>query len=122
MRKLLNINAGWSFLKDTKEIPSALPTDWEIVNVPHSWNNIDGMDGGGDYFRGTCNYAKVIKKSDLPKADCYYLEINGANSSADVLHPLNTHSVKMDSKKMQKLKKILRFITITYKYLLTAQL
>ena len=72
MRKLLNINAGWSFLKDTKEIPSALPTDWEIVNVPHSWNNIDGMDGGGDYFRGTCNYAKVIKKSDLPKADCYY--------------------------------------------------
>ena len=41
MRKLLNINAGWSFLKDTKEIPSALPTDWEIVNVPHSWNNIE---------------------------------------------------------------------------------
>ena len=84
MRKLININEGWSFLKDTKEIPTVLPTDWEIVNVPHTWNNIDGMDGGADYFRGTCNYAKVIKKSELPVADNYYLEINGAASSADV--------------------------------------
>ena len=84
MRQLLNINAGWSFLKDTKEIPTVLPNDWEVINLPHTWNNIDGMDGGGDYFRGTCNYAKVIKKDDLPKADCYYLEFNGTNSSADV--------------------------------------
>ena len=84
MRQLLNMNAGWSFLKDTKEIPTTLPNDWEVINLPHTWNNIDGMDGGGDYFRGTCNYAKVIKKSELPQADCYYLEINGANSSADV--------------------------------------
>ena len=84
MRQLLNINANWSFLKDTTEIPTTLPNDWECLNLPHTWNNIDGMDGGGDYFRGTCNYAKIIKKSDLPKADCYYLEINGANSSADV--------------------------------------
>ena len=84
MRQLVNINEGWSFLKDTKEIPATLPADWEVVNVPHTWNNIDGMDGGSDYFRGTCNYAKIIKKADLPEADCYYLEINGAASSADV--------------------------------------
>ena len=84
MRQLININEGWSFLKDTKEIPATFPADWEVVNVPHTWNNIDGMDGGADYFRGTCNYAKVIKKVDLPEADCYYLEINGAASSADV--------------------------------------
>ncbi len=84
MRKLVNINAGWSFLKDTNEIPAILPADWEVVNLPHTWNAEDGMDGGADYFRGTCNYAKVIKKADLPEADCYYLEINGAASSADV--------------------------------------
>ena len=84
MRQIININAGWSFLKDTKEIPATLPTEWEVVNVPHTWNNIDGMDGGSDYFRGTCNYAKIIKKTDLPEADSYYLEINGAASSADV--------------------------------------
>ena len=84
MRKLININAGWSFLKDTNEIPATLPADWEVVNLPHTWNAEDGMDGGADYFRGTCNYAKIIKKTDLPEADCYYLEINGAASSADV--------------------------------------
>ena len=84
MRQLVNINTGWSFLKDTKEIPAVLPADWEVVNVPHTWNAEDGMDGGADYFRGTCNYAKVIKKSELPVADKYFLEINGAASSADV--------------------------------------
>ena len=84
MRQLININAGWSFLKDTKEIPTVLPADWEVVNVPHTWNAEDGMDGGSDYFRGTCNYAKIIKKAELPEAEAYYLEINGAASSADV--------------------------------------
>ena len=84
MRSILNINQNWAFLKDAKEVPATLPTDWEVVNVPHSWNNIDGMDGGADYFRGTCHYAKVIKKAELPEADRYFLEINGANSSADV--------------------------------------
>ena len=84
MRSILNINQNWGFLKDAKEVPSTLPADWEVVNVPHSWNAIDGMDGGADYFRGTCHYAKVIKRNELPEADRYYLEINGANSSADV--------------------------------------
>ena len=50
MRKLVNTNKGWSFLKDTKEIPATLPAEWEVVNVPHTWNNIDGMDGGADYY------------------------------------------------------------------------
>ena len=84
MRNVLNINQNWAFLKDAKEIPASLPGDWEIVNVPHTWNAIDGMDGGADYFRGTCLYAKVIKKSELPEADKYYLELKGTNSSADV--------------------------------------
>ena len=44
MRQLLNINANWSFLKDTTEIPTTLPNDWECVYLPHTWNNIDGMD------------------------------------------------------------------------------
>ena len=42
------------------------------------------MDGGADYFRGTCHYAKLLKKSELPESNRYFLEINGANSSADV--------------------------------------
>ena len=43
------------------------------------------MDGDNDYYRGTCLYAKSVDKAEfLPTADRYYLEIKGANSSADV--------------------------------------
>ena len=58
--------------------------DWEQVNLPHTWNAQDGMDGGNDYYRGTCYYAKSLKRADLPQADKYFLEFRGANSSADV--------------------------------------
>ncbi len=76
MRNIYNINADWLFKK-----PECAE---EKVNLPHTWNAVDGQDGGADYFRGTCRYSKTIKKADLPEADCYYLEIRGANSSADV--------------------------------------
>ena len=84
MRTVLNLNSQWAFAKDVSAVPSLIPAEAEFVNIPHSWNAIDGMDGGADYFRGTCSYAKQIRKDELPQADRYYLEINGANSSADV--------------------------------------
>ena len=84
MRTILNFNAGWVFCKDIKSAPAALPTDWEAVTLPHTWNAIDGQDGGNDYFRGTCCYAKTITKAELPEGRCY-LEIRGAASSADVV-------------------------------------
>ena len=68
-------------MKDTADISRR---DGEQVNIPHSWNATDGQDGGNDYFRGSCLYTKTIAKSILPEAECYYLEIRGANSSADV--------------------------------------
>ena len=82
MRSIFNLNTKWAFAKKA-EIPAELPQDWYWVTLPHSWNNIDGQDGGNDYYRGTCTYAKTLDKMDLPTADRYYLEIRGANSSAD---------------------------------------
>ena len=84
MRKIFNFNSKWAFTKQADEVPAALPNDWVWVNLPHTWNAIDGQDGGNDFYRGTCYYAKSFSKPDLPEADRYYLEINGANSSADV--------------------------------------
>ena len=66
------------------EVPTELPKLWDWVNLPHTWNALDGQDGGNDYYRGTCYYAKALDKLDLPEADQYYLELRGANSSADV--------------------------------------
>ena len=76
MRSILNINSDWLFAKPGCET--------ENVNLPHSWNSVDGQDGGNDYFRGTCRYTKTIAKSEIPESDRVYLEINGANSSATV--------------------------------------
>ena len=84
MRTVLNFNSSWAFKKQAAELPAVMPADWEAVNLPHCWNAVDGQDGGNDYFRGTCHYAKSFNKADLPEADLHYLEIRGANSSADV--------------------------------------
>ena len=84
MRTIISLNQKWAFTKMAEAIPAEMPEKWDIVNVPHCWNAIDGQDGGNDYHRGTCHYAKQLVKSELPVADRYYLEIQGANSSADV--------------------------------------
>ena len=84
MRKVISLNRKWAFTKMADAIPAAMPEKWDIVNVPHCWNAIDGQDGDNDYYRGTGYYAKTLNKPAFPEADRYYLEINGANSSADV--------------------------------------
>ncbi len=84
MRQIINMNAKWAFSKEATKVPDTMPSNWYWVNLPHSWNNIDGQDGGNDYFRGTAFYAKEIERTELPKANEYYLEVRGANSSATV--------------------------------------
>ena len=84
MRQVVNMNAKWAFSKEATEPPKTMPDNWYWVHLPHSWNDIDGQDGGNDYFRGTAFYAKEIEKSEFPKANEYYLELCGANSSATV--------------------------------------
>ena len=84
MRNILNISHGWIFVKDMNQAPANIPQNGEKIDLPHTWNAQDGQDGGNDYFRGTCCYARSIRKADLPQGQKYYLQIHGANSSADV--------------------------------------
>ena len=82
MRKIINVNENWNFIKNCSDVN--VKEGFETVNLPHTWNNCDGYDGGNDYFRGSCLYKKVVNKKDLAVADKYFLEIQGANSSSDV--------------------------------------
>ena len=84
MRNIVNLNAKWAFSKEATAVPAAIDGKWSVVDLPHSWNAVDGQDGNNDYHRGTCYYAKSLNKADLPAADRYYLELQGANSSAEV--------------------------------------
>lgn len=81
MRQCISLNAKWSFSKTADGVPAAMPEDWERVDLPHTWNAWDGV---GEYYRGRCFYAKEIDRRDLPPAERYYLEVRGANASADV--------------------------------------
>ncbi len=82
MRKILNVNENWQFYKATAI--SDVRDNGETVNLPHTWNATDGQDGGNDYYRGTCLYVKKLLKSELEEGKLCYLEIQGANSSANV--------------------------------------
>ena len=81
MRNIINLNKNWLFVKDAADVSLR---EGEAINLPHSWNAIDGQDGGNDYFRGSCLYVKTLEKAELPEADLYYLELRGTNSSADL--------------------------------------
>ena len=39
MRHILSLNEAWSFRKEHQEAT--------ILDLPHTWNAADGMDGGG---------------------------------------------------------------------------
>ncbi len=84
MRSFLNFNYKWAFTKDGSAVPTEIRPEYYWVNLPHTWNHIDGQDGGNDYHRGACYYVKQFEKTDLPENKKYYLEFRGANASAKV--------------------------------------
>ena len=84
MRNIKVINQDWAFAKKVKTAPASIPADWEKLNLPYTWNGKDGQDGGNDYFRGTCAFAKTLTKAELPEGEEKYLQFDGVNSSCEV--------------------------------------
>lgn len=84
MRNIKVINGGWLFTKDAKSAPATLPADWTSLDLPYTWNGEDGQDGGNDYYRGTCYFAKEIQADDMPEGEVKYLQFDGVNSSCVV--------------------------------------
>ncbi|MBO7318942.1 MAG: hypothetical protein J6V06_02835 [Clostridia bacterium] len=72
MKKILSLNEGWIFCKQGEK---------ETVNLPHTWNGLDGQGAGDDgYFRGACTYTRILPKYEGK----VYLEFLGANSLCTV--------------------------------------
>ena len=49
MRQIININKDWYFTKEIAFPQKINNLKMEKINLPHTWNNIDGTDGGNDY-------------------------------------------------------------------------
>ncbi len=88
MRKIFNINDNWSFIKE--DISDAFAKEfntssWESVNVPHTWNALDGA-AGNEFFRGACWYRKNL--TDI--SDAFAKEFNTSSwESVNVPHTWN---------------------------------
>ncbi len=82
MRQILDFCSNWYFSKENGGAAAAFAGD--AVTLPHTWNAKDGQDGGNDYYRGTCWYAKKFTKAELPEAERLYLEFEGVAMTADV--------------------------------------
>ncbi len=75
MRSIQNFNAGWSFTQNGETKP---------VTLPHTWNAVDGQDGGNDYWRGTAHYEKTFPRPALEEGGRAVLDFLGAAMTADV--------------------------------------
>ena len=84
MRKSVCINDNWFFSKSCETLPHTLPAGWENVTLPHTWNATDGQDGGNDYHRGVCWYARSVNRPAEAAEMRTYLEFEGAAMSAAV--------------------------------------
>ena len=79
MRNTIVLEKDWTFYKNPQS------ESGEAVTLPHTWNAVDGQDGGNDYYRGTCKYVRHFAKPELEKGGRAYLEFNGAAMTADVV-------------------------------------
>ncbi len=78
MRRMIELSDGWLF--------TDMDGGQTNVSIPHTWNNIDGQDGGNDYRRGACRYELALPRVELDlDSQEVWLEFDGVNASAQVL-------------------------------------
>lgn len=78
MRKTIPINDGWLFTLTEGDQP-------QTVTLPHTWNNLDGQDGGSDYLRGVGRYERKLSAIARKSTDRVYVEIPAAGLNAEVV-------------------------------------
>ena len=85
MRNIIALKDGWRFLKASASADEAMRRagEGETVSLPHTWNAVDGQDGGNDYHRGLCWYVRELTAEEI-RGECVFLEINGAAMTAEV--------------------------------------
>lgn len=74
MRQIKKINNNWMFSLDGENNVE--------VQLPHTWNNLDGQDGGADYKRQKAYYKKKLEGISTDKE--VYIEFEGVNHIAQV--------------------------------------
>ncbi|MDX2911294.1 MULTISPECIES: hypothetical protein [Streptomyces] len=54
-RVWIHLNTGWRFIRADvtgAQAPGFNDSGWTSVTTPHTWNAVDGADGGNNHHRG----------------------------------------------------------------------
>jgi beta-galactosidase len=81
------LDEGWRFLRADAagaEAPSFDDSAWQNTVVPHTYNALDGQDGGADYYRGVAWYRRRLEAPPDMAHRRTYLGFDAANTVADV--------------------------------------
>ena len=84
MRNIMELKDNWMFVKEAENAEDAASKEGTTISLPHTWNAVDGQDGGNDYHRGTCWYVTKFQKPELEAGSQVYVEFLGASVIADV--------------------------------------
>ncbi|WP_226163378.1 glycoside hydrolase family 2 TIM barrel-domain containing protein [Hymenobacter terricola] len=83
-----SINSNWLFRKDEASLSvaqaAALPTGWEKISLPHTWNATDVLDDEPGYYRGVGWYKKTLSIPADWQRRRVFLRFEGANQEAEV--------------------------------------
>ncbi|HUJ10369.1 MAG TPA: beta-galactosidase [Verrucomicrobiae bacterium] len=83
----MDLNSDWKFIRQDLRAAEAVAFDdsqWQAVQLPHTWNNIDGQDGGDDYYRGVGWYRRHLKIDPQEAGKSFFLRFGAASTVADL--------------------------------------
>src|SRR5881227_3357764 len=86
-RIITNLDASWKFLRSDAAGAEANGYDdsaWSSLSLPHTWNALDGQDGGNNYYRGVGWYRRHLTPIASDAGKRLYLKFDGANSVTDL--------------------------------------
>jgi len=86
-RVAVNLNPDWKFVRRdvaNAEQPDFDDSSWQSVTLPHTWNNLDGEDGGDNYYRGPGWYRRHVTLGAQERGKSLFLHFDAAGSAATV--------------------------------------
>ncbi|MBN1654862.1 MAG: beta galactosidase jelly roll domain-containing protein [Deltaproteobacteria bacterium] len=81
------LDTDWRFLRSDASDANDTGFDdssWKTVSVPHTWNAMDGQDGGNDYYRGIGWYRRHFVLPADAAGKRVYIQFDGGSIVTDV--------------------------------------
>jgi beta-galactosidase len=83
----LMVDDNWRFIRRDiagAQAPEFDDSSWTNLNLPHTWNNMDGQDGVKNYYRGVGWYRRHCPVDRNFAGRHFFLKFDGAFSVTDV--------------------------------------